>query len=176
MKKKKIIIAVAVCLAVVLGLTMFIMSFRTRKFTDVRKYLNAKGYMSGREALSDDIDSMQDFRGAVRKFLIFGGTKACSFSLSEENFDAYCSYFAEKYTSSYEQYHDMKVADIKDTNSEDDYYGFRFCDFCNDLTDKPVEDYEILYFSPASGTGGAEIGVFADPETYSIVVCKGGSN
>jgi len=176
MKRKPVVIIIVVVCIFAAMIAGFILSFRTHHYSSLDQYLG-----SAHAIFSDLIpEDHTDFQGAKSQFLIFGGNQVCGFTLSESAFEEYKAAIntkaKEDYHDTYSEYTGVKVSDIDDVNPEEEWDGFHADEFCSNVTDKPISEYEVLFYMPAGSTGGVTNAIFVDEESGRVVVYRGGSN
>lgn len=170
-KSSKAIVIIFLSVAVLFGLIMF--SCRIREFDNFEAYKKAGLYVS--YVTPEEISS---FKGVSRHIGPMGGMDAYSISVTDEQYEEIVARLTEdlnlvsedeedlKYGNA--SFYGMKVGAINARTPDYDLDDFNESDLFQYVTDVPVNEYTVIYFSP-TGTGGIEQGVFFFPGTNTMI-------
>jgi len=147
------------------------LSMRTRIYTDydelaARPYYN--GYYMGK---FPSHDKFENFKAAEKWFTIYRIYYAEGYTLSDEDFQYLQDEFAElnNIEGSWSGHFAGKsVKDMEHVRYKKMDMSFEYADFCQLVTDEPIEDYVLLWYSPP--VHDAPAAVFINPDTNGVVV------
>ena len=170
-KRSKAIVIIFLSIAALYGLIMF--SCRIREFDNFEAYKKAGLYVS--YVMPEEVSS---YKGVSRHIGPLGGMDAYSIYVTDEQYEEIVTRLTEdlnldsedeedlKYGNS--SYYGMKVGAINARTPEYNLDDFNESDLFQYVTDVPIDEYTVIYFSP-TGTGGIEQGVFFFHGTNTMI-------